>query len=78
MKGSTTTLTVQEAVEIFRSAGISISLETMKKGIIDKVFPFALAIKLTQWVYIIYRKPLMDYLESVGAEFENKEKELKK
>lgn len=70
MKGSKTTLTVQEAAEKFREAGISISLETMKKGIIDKVFPFALAIKQTQWVFIIYRKPLMDYLKSIGAEVE--------
>ena len=68
MKDSKTTVTVQEAAEIFRKAGVSISLDALKKGIIDKEFPIGVAIKLTQWVFIIYRKPLMDYLRSVGAE----------
>ncbi|MBQ8836426.1 MAG: hypothetical protein IJ002_03055 [Clostridia bacterium] len=68
MKNSKTTVTVQEAAEIFREAGVSISLDALKQGIIHKEFPFGLAIKLTQWVFIIYRKPLIDYLRSVGAE----------
>ena len=68
MKDGKPTVTIQEAAEIFRNAGVSISLDALKKGIIDKEFPIGVAIKLTQWVFIIYRKPLMDYLISVGAE----------
>ena len=63
-----TTVTVQQAADIFRLAGISISLEALKRGIIDKAFPFGVAIKLSQWVFIIYRQPLYEYLHSVGAE----------
>ena len=69
MKGKTT-VTVQEAAEIFREAGISISLDALKQGIIHKDFPFGIAIKLTQWVFIIHRKPLMEYLASVGADID--------
>ena len=62
------TVTVQEAAQIFRDAGVSISLDALKRGIIEKEFPIGTAIKLTDWVFIIYRKPLIDYLRSVGAE----------
>ena len=68
MKNSKTTVPVQEAAQIFRDAGVSISLDALKQGIIQKEFPIGHAIKLTQWVFIIYRKPLIDYLRSVGAE----------
>ena len=67
MESNKTTVTLQEAVQIFRRAGIPISLETLKKGLIEKEFPIGVAIKLTQWVFIIYRQPLLRYLESVGA-----------
>ena len=67
MENKKATVTLQEAVQIFRDAGISISLETLKQGIIDKEFPIGVAIHLTQWVFIIYRKSLLDYLRSVGA-----------
>lgn len=68
MKKVKTTVTVQEAAQIFRDAGVSISLDALKQGIIQKEFPIGHAIKLTQWVFIIYRKPLVDYLRSMGAE----------
>ena len=67
MRDSEVTLTVQEAVEMFRNAGISMSLDTLKQGIIQKEFPIGHAIKLTNWVFIIYKKPLIEYLRSVGA-----------
>lgn len=70
MKGSRTTLTVQQACQMFRDAEISISLDAMKRGLIDRRFPFGVAIQLEQWVFIIYRKPLLEYLRSVGADVE--------
>ncbi|MBQ8140604.1 MAG: hypothetical protein IJ038_02795 [Clostridia bacterium] len=73
MKNTGITVTVQEAAEMFRDAGISISLDALKQGIIHKEFPIGVAIKLTQWVFIIYRKQLTDYLRSVGAEVAEEE-----
>lgn len=67
MKNTSVTLTVQEAVQIFRDAGVSMSLETLKQGIIQEKLPIGIAIKLSQWVFIIYKKPLIEYLKSMGA-----------
>jgi hypothetical protein len=67
VKNSAVTLTVQEAAQMFRDAGVSISLDALKQGIIQKEFPIGHAIKLTQWVFIIYKKPLIEYLRSMGA-----------
>jgi hypothetical protein len=60
-------LTLQEAVDMIRESGISMSLDALKQGIIQKELPIGHAIRLTQWVFIIYRKQLVEYLKTVGA-----------
>ena len=39
------TLTVNEAVERLREAGMSISLDTLRRGIEDRVFPFGIFVR---------------------------------
>lgn len=56
------TLTLNEAIEVFRNAGVAMSVEAFQKALIEGKFEFAVAIKLNQWKYIIYEKALLDYL----------------
>lgn len=62
------TLTTEECCELFRNNGISIGLETLRDGIKAGKFPFGIAIEGSgRWVFIVYRKQVIDYLRSVGA-----------
>lgn len=69
------TLTVEETVEILRSAGMRIATESLRDGIEQKQFPFAICIKrgrghnrmfevfpapLDEWLRWAFRKSLLD------------------
>ncbi|MDR1001704.1 MAG: hypothetical protein LBL82_00315 [Oscillospiraceae bacterium] len=48
------TITPEEATRRLRDVGVSIGVETFKKGIRDKVFPFGDYIEMSKGVYLVY------------------------
>lgn len=58
------TITVTEATEVLRALGVSISVETVRRGLEQKVYPFGdyIATKEGKPVYHIYRKLLDEWI----------------
>lgn len=65
------TMTPDETANLFRDCGIRMDTETLREGIKQGAFNFGVAIKRDKWVYLIYRKRVMDYLTSIGAEVDD-------
>lgn len=63
------TLTPKEAVEELRSMGMKISIDTLRDGIEQKIFPFGDCIQTKNGnpVYEIYRKKFDAWVEEIGT-----------
>jgi hypothetical protein len=61
------TMTIQEVCDIFRSAGIRMSPNTVRQGMITGAFDFGAVIKCEKYVFIIYRKKVAEYFERNGV-----------
>lgn len=64
------TITPQEAAKKLRSSGMSITDETLRKGLLDKVFPFGIAVKTEKsCVCWVFPRKLEDWIaENLEAE----------
>ena len=56
------TVTPREATEMFQAAGIPIAVTTLQDGLKQNKFPFGIAIECKNWVFLIYKKDLEEYL----------------
>lgn len=55
-------LTVQQACKILKEHGFSVSPAHLGAGLQQRVYPFGVAIKMTEWVYEIYDTLLMKWI----------------
>lgn len=63
------TLTVEEAQNVLYRAGVDISREYIQEGLREGKFPFGIALQMTHYKYIIFKKKLADYIrEYTGQE----------
>lgn len=60
------TLTISECLDVFRANLISLSQDSLTAGIQKGIFPFADCISPNggRMVYLIYRKPLYEWLQA--------------
>ena len=59
------TLTLQEAQYVLYRAGLNISREYIQEGLKQGLFPFGVAICMTHYKYIIYKKKLAEFIKDV-------------
>ncbi|MFR4993977.1 MAG: hypothetical protein ACLTCV_04800 [Oscillospiraceae bacterium] len=59
----TATLTAAEAVERLRAAGMKISSDTLREGLLQRVFPFGSAVRMKETICWIYPRDLEDWIE---------------
>jgi hypothetical protein len=57
------TLTAVEAVSILNSAGMSISVKTLRDGIEQGVFPFGICVLSDSRIFYISKKKLAEFIE---------------
>lgn len=57
------TLTVKEAVDELRMLGMNISVDRMKAGLNQGVFPFGVCIKMKNFEFEIYRVPFDKWVQ---------------
>ena len=63
------TVTTAEAAEVMRTAGISISAETVRNGIEQGVFPFGVCIQgEKRKVYQVYKVLLLGWLKDRASD----------
>ncbi len=55
-------ISINEACRILKEHGFSVSPAHLGAGLQQKVYPFGVAIKMTQWVYEIYDVLLMKWI----------------
>ena len=55
-------ITIQQACKILKEYGFSVSPAHLGAGLQQKVYPFGVAIKMTEWVYEIYDTLLMKWI----------------
>ena len=47
-------ITIQQACKVLKEHGFSVSPAHLRAGLQQRVYPFGVAIKMTEWVYEIY------------------------
>ena len=57
------TITPQEAVDRLREAGMKIGPQTLREGILQRVFPFGDAVEMEDPVFWIYPRKLEAWIE---------------
>lgn len=59
----TATISAQEAVDRLRAAGMKISPDTLREGLLQRVFPFGSAVRMKETICWIYPRDLEDWIE---------------
>lgn len=62
-----TTINVDTCVAIMHANGLPIGKDALMKGLQDGLFPFGVAIQLSQWRYFISAAKLDKYLAEWGG-----------
>lgn len=55
-------LTIQQACKVLKEHGFSVSPAHLGAGLQQGVYPFGVAIKMSEWVYEIYSTLLMKWI----------------
>lgn len=56
-------ISVNTACKILREHGFSVSPAHLGAGLRQRVYPFGVAIKMSDWVYEVYETSLMKWIE---------------
>ena len=70
------TITTEQAASLMRAAGIQIETVTLRDGIEQGVFPFAVCIERSRKVFIVFKKKFAEWLIDVcgkAPEFNDEE-----
>lgn len=59
----TATISAREAVERLRAAGMKISEDTLREGLLQQVFPFGSAVRMKETICWVYPRDLEDWIE---------------
>ena len=62
------TITTEQAASLMRAAGIQIETVTLRDGIEQGVFPFAVCIERSRKVFIVFKKKFSEWLFDVCGE----------
>lgn len=62
------TITTEQAASLMRAAGIQIETVTLREGIEQGVFPFAVCIERSRKVFIVFKKKFAEWLFDVCGE----------
>lgn len=64
------TMTVQDALQLFRKYGIQMGQEKLQEGLKQGIYPFGDAMEMTQWTFTIWRLSLYRWLNAHGVAVE--------
>ena len=66
----TPTMTVQDALALFRKYGIQMGQEKLQEGLKCGIYPFGDAMEMSHWVFTIWRLDLYRWLSAHGVPVE--------
>mgnify|MGYP003312019682 FL=1 len=64
------TMSVQEALDVFRKYGIQMGQPKLQEGLRQGIFPFGFAIELEHWTFTIWRLDFYEWLSKHGVAVE--------
>ena len=64
------TMTVQDALQLFRKYGIQMGQEKLQEGLKQGIYPFGDAMEMSHWTFTIWRLNLYRWLNDHGVAVE--------